>query len=158
MLGSTAIRGSADATWQLIKKEDGTRTFQTEMRYGVDLPPTRLLHDEETHSSSFDRTEAFVSKRDAARTADRIEGEILAYVVTMPGSTKEAIFAHVTGNRSLKVQILNSLEKVGLLIARGEGTKGKPYQYETAIPIEPNQSGDALSQAKQTEEETDGEQ
>ncbi len=145
MLGSTAIRGSADATWQVIKKEDGTRTFQTEMRYGVDLPPTKLSFDKESQISTLELTEAFVSKQDVARTAERIEEDILARADAVPLSTKEEILADVKGNALLKHKTFRSLEKKELLQATGAGVKGDPFRYRSHLPTEPTSDSDTVS-------------
>ncbi len=142
VLGSTAIRGSADATWQIIKAPDGTRSFQTEMRYGIAIPPTNLIFDEDDHTSRLGLAEAFVQKRETARTAERIERDILTRVTAQPMSTREEILSDVTGNAALKHRVFRKLETEGLLRANGPGVRGGPFRYDTAVPVEGMVSSD----------------
>ena len=110
VLGSTAIRGSADATWQVMKAPDGTRSFQTEMRYGVALPPTNLVFDEDTHTSRLGMAEATVKARESAQTRERIERDILSAVGSAPGRTRDEILTAITGNATVKHDIFRRLE------------------------------------------------
>jgi RecA-family ATPase len=142
VLGSTAIRASADATWQIIKTPDGTRSFQTEMRYGIAIPPTNLIFDEDDHTSRLGLAEAFVQKREAARTAERIERDILARVTAQPMSTREEILSDITGNAALKHKVFRRLENEGVLKANGAGVRGAPLHYDAVIPVEGMASSD----------------
>jgi hypothetical protein len=136
-LGSTAIRGSVDATWQIIKAADGTRTLQTEMRYGKDLPPTILIFDEDSRTSSLGGAEADLGRREAAINHDRVTNAILDFVGKNPGKNRAEILEAVPYKSSTKSPIFTQLEKDGLLVATGAGVRGNPFLYNVALPIEP---------------------
>jgi hypothetical protein len=135
-LGSTAIRGSVDATWQIIKKEDGKRTFQTEMRYGKDLPPTILIFDEDSRTSRLGGEEAYLGRRQEAINRDRVADTILDYVGNHPLQTRTQILDNVPFKSEVKSGVFTQLERDGLLIASGAGVKGDPHLYTVNLPTE----------------------
>jgi AAA domain len=135
-LGSTAIRASADATWQIIKKDDGKRTFQTEMRYGKDLPPTILIFDEDSRTSRLGGEEAELERRKAAINRDRIADAILDYVGKNPLQTRAVILEAVPYKSATKSAIFTELEKAGLIIATHAGVNGDPFLSTVNLPTE----------------------
>ncbi len=135
VLGSTALRGSADATWQIIRGLDGTRTFQTEMRYGTDLPPTTLVFDEDNHTSRLGNAEAAIARHDAGYARSNIRDRMLTFVTTVP-KTREEIMRAVPGNTTLKCEAFRKLQDDGLFTVTGAGVKGNPFLYLAAIPTE----------------------
>ena len=140
VLGSTAIRGTADGTWQIIKKADGTRTFETEMRYCKDVPPTVLVFDENSRRSILGSTEAGVERQATFSTRERIEEEILTRASSLGAGTRIEILAAVTGKTTLKGDIFNKLVREGELEEKGSGVKGDPHVYTVRVPVEPNPS------------------
>jgi hypothetical protein len=135
-LGSTALRGIAEGTWQIIKAADGTRTFQTEMRNGKDVPPTLLIFDEESRTSRLGGAEADLERRKAAMIREEVAGQMLDYVGNSPGKTRTEILDNIPYKSSLKSAIFTQLEREGLLVASGAGVKGDPFLYTVALPLE----------------------
>jgi hypothetical protein len=136
-LGSTALRGSADATWQILKGPDGKRTFQTEMRYGVDLPPTVLVFDADNRSSTLGGAEADLEARKAATKLDKIADGILDFVGQYPLLSRSDIIAAMPFKTSTKNDVFTRLEREGLIrVSSGTGVKGSPFLYAVTLPTE----------------------
>jgi AAA domain len=140
VLGSTAIRATADAIWQVIKLPDGKRTFQTEMRYGTDLPPTNLIFDEDFRSSQLGQSEAYVEMQKAAVVRERIEADIIRVLTASPWQTTEEILSAVAGKTTIKLQVLWEMGQRGSLVRIGTGVKGDPHQHAVTVPVEAEQN------------------
>jgi hypothetical protein len=139
VLGSTAVRGSADATWQVIKQPDGQRTFHTEMRYGTDMSPMNLIFDVASGLSQLGQSESFVEMQKAAGVRDRIEQAIIDAVTEIPMRTRDEIIDAVVGNSAVKHEVFGKLERHGLLVRSGHGVKGDPHRYVVGVPVETEQ-------------------
>ena len=145
VLGSTAVRASADATRQVIKLLDGKRSFRTEMRYGTDLPPTNLIFDEDSRMSRLGQSEAAVEKLNAAQVRGRIEQAMIEAAMDCPMRTQKEIFDAVGGNAMVKYQVFGKLERDGVLAKSGNGVKGDPYRYVITDPAETEQDSVELA-------------
>jgi hypothetical protein len=137
-LGSTAIRASSDANWQIIVGANGQRTFQTEMRYGRALAPTLLIFDEDSRASRLGGAEADLGRRQAAINRSFVEDSIIAYVGEHPNTTRDEALDVVPFKTQNKSQAFTDLVSRGLLVSSGLGVKGDPFRYVVAIPTEPD--------------------
>jgi len=137
ILGSTAIAAAVDTIMSLRVGSTGVRMFSTRQRYGSNLQETELIWDADRRQISLGLSAEEAQRSHAQKTRSRIESEMLRYINEHPGCTQEQLMNTVTGNKSLKLRVFQSLLDLRSIEQSGEGVKGAPYSYRRAeIPVE----------------------
>ena len=139
ILGSTALFGTVD-TALIMRKKAGRRTLEIIQRYGVDIPETVVLLNQESGTVSIAGTVEEVDVEAAGkRIFEAIGGGLL---------TQAEIRKSVEGRTKYVMAALYKLYEYGVLHREGIGKKGDPYTYtvispDSPIPEDPDQSDDS---------------
>ena len=132
--GSTAISGAV-STLIVLRRTDAYRLIQTRQRLGQDLPETVLQFAPETRQLSLGENKLDTDRKGCERAIiefleDAGEPQTQAQIRDgVEGQTKTiraALTALVQGKRVLKT---------------GQGTRGKPFQYELSDSGSPHSAG-----------------
>lgn len=119
-LGSTAIAGTFDSIF-VLRKNDGVRTIEVELREGDPIPKTVLSMESETERISLGGSVEEL-------TANKIMEEILE-VVSDSWLEKKDIYKAVKGSTKTKHAALKELVETNKVIREGRGKRGNPYVY-----------------------------
>jgi DNA-binding HxlR family transcriptional regulator len=122
ILGSTALFGAVD-TALIMKRNpiDGQRTIESIQRYGVDLPESVIVLDEETGRVTLAGTVAERRQREA-------EDAVLSVLSDRP-MTEQEVREAVQMQGLVVSRALRSLVERGLVERTGTGRRGDPYRY-----------------------------
>jgi len=137
-IGSTSFRGGTD-TNIFIVREGKNRIISTEQRWGIEMEPRLLLKDEYGKSVLGDTLESVKeahSERRGEMTRQRVRKDILAFLcgVEANNPTKAELLEAVSGNDSLKMQIVSEMVEAGDIT---EDKDGRALRYSFArIPVE----------------------
>jgi hypothetical protein len=132
ILGATYLRGRTDTKIYLDhpRTDDERRIVHATVRKGNPIPKTYLNYDAQRETISLGMTLAEEYKAGAAKTAQRIEEEILQFFASHPDTTFENdCRPFIAGNSNAKRRALNKLVASGKLLKSGNGTKGAPVVY-----------------------------
>jgi DNA-binding transcriptional ArsR family regulator len=125
ILGSTALFGAVD-TALLMKRNpiDGQRTIESIQRYGVDLPESVIVLDEETGRVTLAGTVAERRQRE-------VEEAVLSVLSDRPMTEQEVREAVQLQGLAVS-RALRSLVERGLVERSGAGRRGDPFRYTRA--------------------------
>lgn len=122
VLGSVAVHGSMDCTMLLSRKPE-FRVFESQQRYGVDLPPTMLAFENDTGIVKLGLP---VSEIENAKTAE----EILDFLSGCDGPVSELEITDAIGRRTQTIRrSLRQLRDSGSVLRQGSGGRGSVYRY-----------------------------
>jgi DNA-binding transcriptional ArsR family regulator len=138
ILGSTALFGSVD-TALLMKRNpiDGQRTIESIQRYGVDLPESVIVLDEETGRVTLAGTVAERRQRE-------VEEAVLNVLSDRP-MTEQEVREAVQMQGLAVSRALRSLVERGLVERSGTGRRGDPYRYTRAREAGEGESNSLLA-------------
>jgi RecA-family ATPase len=134
-IGSTAIAGSIDQILRLNVDARGQRSIDTVQRYGEVIPHTLLNWDAEQRAFYLGQGMEEVREQRKEETNTRRTECIFDAVRKYPGHTMEEILSEVTGKTTELRRIFRMLCTEGHLSRAGSGSKGDPYTYRLADPI-----------------------
>lgn len=118
-LGSTAIFGMVDSLFRIQMDSSRTRSFETQLRYGRDIPPTILTFDSDSRRVALGQIRAISQ---IAQVKARIQ-EVLEDGPRLAKDLKNLIKSSGWNTA------LNEMVADGSVSRSGEGVAGKPYLY-----------------------------
>jgi hypothetical protein len=133
VMGSTAWAAAVD-TVLVLRRSERYRTIASEQRFGENLPETVLTFDPDSLAVSVCGETKVDVDRKLAREA------IVDFVKRHEADghdepvDRETILANVEGRRQIKVAALEDAVVDGELTRSGEGKKGDPFRFRSAVP------------------------
>jgi hypothetical protein len=132
ILGATYLRGRTDTKIYLDhpRTDDERRIIHATVRKGNPIAKTYLNYDAQRETISLGLTLAEEYKAGAAKTAQRIEEEIITFFTNHPDTTFESdCRPDISGNSNARRRALKKLVASGKLLKSGDGKKGSPIVY-----------------------------
>lgn len=123
VMGSSAFTANVDTTIIMHRNNENVRTMFTEQRTGIDMPPTVLGMDFDTHVITA------LGEVDEVALVGTMR-KICEYLQeTRDWTNQKDIRDYVKADPNKVIHALNRLVADGQLRKRGDGRKGSPFEY-----------------------------
>ena len=124
ILGSTAFQGAVETMMLISRDQNDDSTFFTRGRNGLDMKALSLTFKDGKISSVISADE---------KNSQRIKEKVLKALETSEWIEGRHLDEMTISKKSAFLKALADLEKEGLIEKRGEGLRGRPYEFRSRI-------------------------
>jgi RecA-family ATPase len=135
--GSHAFTSNSDFPLELIDDASGARWITARPRYGKAVEKTKLTYDSERQIFGIGSTQAEIKHVERQSTDEKIQSDILKFVLDNPNCSQEALLYGVQAKTASFYKNQTILIKSGAILRFGSGKKGDGHTYLTnTIPTQ----------------------
>lgn len=128
ILGSTAFAGAVDTALFYTRSSKGREVEASHLRYGTELPKTRMKLDRQ---SGLVLPDGLVAERNDESLKDQILG-VLGKQATM---TQDEVRSALGGDTADTSRVLKRLVTTAEVVRSGRGVKGDPHKYSLPVSL-----------------------